>query len=342
MIYDGTKDKDEVGEATLVITNEELKKEIDEVSRKVDAACDYLEYDAEKRQKDLDDMAAARAAFLNRDTKADLDKTSAIEIKSIFDEWDKQRKEAEENKKKEKKKGGFGRFLLILILLIALFVGADCAAITFLADSPIREFFFNVNTKAEEVYNEAITKFNSLDFLNKKENEDEKAPEVELTSQEKLVKEVNTNIKSVTCDVESAKYSKDGKYGYNNLGATSVETSEEVINAVTETLVKYNCAWIDYVNSGSDIACFDYLKADGEAFRLASSFDSVGKIKEEFKSLNIGEVRKDSKNVYVFADEDILVKNGNGTTEVPSRLVYRLEKVGDVYKIVDYDNYGSK
>ena len=68
MIFEGTKDPDE-NEATLVITNEELKKEIDEVAKKVEEAVSQIEYDAEKRQKDLDDMAAARLAYLNKDSK---------------------------------------------------------------------------------------------------------------------------------------------------------------------------------------------------------------------------------------------------------------------------------
>ncbi|MDO5441200.1 MAG: hypothetical protein Q4F55_01400, partial [Bacillota bacterium] len=339
MIFEGTKDPDE-NEATLVITNEELKKEIDEVAKKVEEAVSQIEYDAEKRQKDLDDMAAARLAYLNKDSKEDLDRTSALEIKSIFDEWDKQRQEAEDQKN-SKKKGGFGRFLLILLLLIALFIGADLAVISFVDDSPIRDFFYNVNIEADKVLTKIEDRFSNLnfDFLHKKEEDPE--PVVELTDQEKIIQACNTNIEKVSCDVEGSKYSKDGKYGYNNLGSCTIVTDEDIINAATEVLVKYNCAWIDYVNTGSDISCFDYLKADGEAFRLASSFDGVGKIKEEFKSLNIGEIRQDSKDIFVFADEDILVKNGSSTTEVPSRLVYRMTKVGDDYKIVEYDDYGN-
>ena len=385
MIMEGTKDAALVGEATLAISNEQLKKEIDEVAQKVEAAytnkpqlkskslepkfdtkfntvfseekeepkyepkyevqdividkparrtsapVQIREYDQNKRQKDLESMAAARKAFF-QPQENDLDKTSAVEMKSIFDQWDQEHKAEEEKKNKKKKKGGFGRFLLILLLLIALFVAADFAAITFFPENQIGEFFFNVNDKAFDFYNLALGKIG-------KGEEKEPAPEVELTAQEKAVKEVNTNIVKIVCDKTSPKFSEQGQYGYNNLGSTAIVDDEQIINAVSKTLVQYNCAWIDYVNTGDDITCYDYLTADGEAFRSASSFEGIGKVTETFKKLNIGEIRKDSNNVYVFADELISVKNGNDITEVPQSLVYRMALVGDSYKIVDYSAY---
>ena len=54
------------------------------------------------------------------------------------------------------------------------------------------------------------------------------------------------------------------------------------------------------------------------------------------------EVLKDveaAADVYVFADEYIVVKTGNNTTEVPSRMIYQMELIGDMYKIVQYDSY---
>lgn len=350
MIMEGTKNSEEIGESTLAISNEALKKEIDEVAAKVEAAYNpykYKEYDESKSQQDLAKMAAAREAFFKPETKEDLDRTSAIEIKSIFDEWDKERKEdsVKENsrksksnkekkskKDKKKKKGGFGKFILILLLLLALFAIADVAAVTVIPDHPVSEFFYMVNDKVFEGYNFVLEK---LGLAEAKEDE----PEAALTAQEQAAKDVNTHIEKITCDSESSKFNQQGVYGYTNLGAMSVVTDEATIKAVTQLLVKYNCAWIDYVNSGSDITCFDYLKADGEAFRAASNFDSVGKITETFKKLNIGEIRKDASNVYVFADELISVKKGNEITEVPSKLIYKLELIGDAYKIVEYSAY---
>ena len=379
MIMEGTKDASAVGEATLAISNEELRREIDEVAQKVEAAYttkpqlkakssepkfdtkfeqqlipsfdpkfetedivlekparkpvpayQIREYDENKRQKDLESMAAAREAFF-KPQEDDLDKTSAVEIKSIFDQWDQEHKAEEEKKNKKKKKGGFGKFLLILLLLIALFVAADFAAITFYPEDPIGEFFFGVNDKAEEFYNLALEKIGKG-----KEKED---PDEELTAQDKAVKEVNTNIIKVVCDPTSPRYSTQGDYGYNNLGSTSTVEDEQKIIDVSKVLVQYNCAWIDYVNTGDDISCYEYLTTDGEAFKSASSFDGVGKLTETFKKLNIGEVREDSKYVYIFADELISVKNGNEITEVPQSLIYRMTLVGDNYKIVDYSAY---
>lgn len=361
MIFEGTQSSEEVGDATLAISNEQLKKEIDEVAQKVEAAYTQpqikipfaepkfeeelifdeapqyepaplfaaRQYDENKRQKDLDQMAAAREAFLNPQPQDDLEKTSDIEIKSIFDQWDKEHKESEEKKKKKKKKGGFGRFLLVLLLLIALFVGADFAAITFYPESSIGDFFYNVNDKAIDVYNLVLEKIGRGD-----EQQGE-----ELTLQEATVNSVNTNIAKITFDVDGSKYSDQGTYGFVNLGATSVVTDEQLIAEVSKVLVQYNCAWIDHVNSGTDNSCFDFLTADGPALEAATSYAGVGKVQETFKKLNIGEVRKDADSVYVFADELISVKQGNDLTEVPSRVVYRMQQVGDAYKIAEYVTY---
>ncbi len=363
MIMEGTQSSEEVGDATLAISNEQLKKEIDEVAQKVEAAYtqpqikipfgdtkfdnelvfdetpskdpasifNFKQYDENKRQKDLEQMAAAREAFFTPQPKEDLDKTSDVEIKNIFDQWDQEYKESKEKKNKKRKKGGFSRFLLILLLLIAIFVGADFAAITFSPENQIGEFFFGVNDKVEDVYNLVLEKIRG--------GERGSQGDEQQTLQEATVNSVNSNIQKITFDVDGSKYSEQGTYGFPNLGATAIVDDEQLIADVSKVLVQYNCAWIDHVNSGEDNSCFDFLTADGQAIKAATNYAGVGKVTETFKKLNIGEVRKDADSVYVFADELISVKQGNELTEVPSRVIYRMENVDNDYKIAEYVTY---
>ncbi len=332
MLMSGTKDAEELGDSTLAISNEQLKKEIDEVAQKVEAAYKPYGYEKEKSQQELEKMAAAREAFFKPATAEDLDRTSAVEIKSIFDEWDKERKNADEKKRsKKKKKGGIGKYIIVLLIVLAVFTGADIATVTYAPESKASDFFDSINDKLSEAFDSVFGGF----IGSQKDNE----PDPELTAQERAAQEANTNIEKITCDAESTKFNEQGTYGYSNLGSTTIVDDEQLILDVTTLIVKYNCAWIDYVNSGNDIKCFDYLKADGDAFRSASSFDGVGSVTETFKKLNIGEIRKDANSIYVFSDELISVKKGNEITEVPSKLIYKVELVGETYRIVEYKAY---
>lgn len=328
MIFEGTKDPGDLGESTLAISNAELRKEIDEVAQKVEEAYGY---DKNKRIQDLQSMAEARDKFFAPDeATAPLEAESVAEVKSIFDKWDQERREAEAAEAKDKKKGGFGRFILVLLIATALFVAGDLACISLMSEGAVYEFFDNVNSKG----------FSLIDSIGSKFGKDkpEPAPAPELTPQQKAANELNKNIAEISFDSEVSKYSAQGEYAFKNLGAATVVDDEELIINITKTIVGFNSTWIDYVNTKTDISCFDYLKADGSAFRECSNFDTSGKT-EKFLKLNIGEMRRDANFVYVFTDENIEVSAGGASKESPSRVIYKLAPVGDTYKIVETNNY---
>lgn len=199
-----------------------------------------------------------------------------------------------------------------------------------MSEGAVYEFFDNVNSKG----------FSLIDSIGSKFGKDkpEPAPAPELTPQQKAANELNKNIAEISFDSEVSKYSAQGEYAFKNLGAATVVDDEELIINITKTIVGFNSTWIDYVNTKTDISCFDYLKADGSAFRECSNFDTSGKT-EKFLKLNIGEMRRDANFVYVFTDENIEVSAGGASKESPSRVIYKLAPVGDTYKIVETNNY---
>jgi len=330
MLMEGTKDTSEIGEATLAISNDELRKEINDLAQKIEEVTNSkpeYAYDKNRRQQNLQNMAEARSAFFDNEENK-VDEASKEEIRSIFDQWDKERKEAEEKSTRKKKKGGFGKFILILLILIILFCAADYCAIRFMPSNSITEFFITVNTEASELFTKATGKEINLPGV----------ADAELTAQEIAANKVNENIKEITFDTDSSKWNSTGEYAFDNLGAMTVVEDEKTIIAATEVIVGYNSSWIDYINEGEDITCFNYLKTDGSAFRAASNFDKLGKT-EEFLKLNIGEIRKDANYLYVFTNELIKVTSGSTVTEVPSNVIYQMQLVGDTYMIVACDNY---
>jgi len=349
MLQEGTTDANELGDSTLAISNAQLRKEINDVAKKVEEAygnapvkangkketpavekfdLSKLEaYDKAKRKQQLENMASARDSFFNREEEElDEETKSNQELKSIFDEWDKERQISEE--RKPRKKSRFGKFIFTVIFLIALFAAVDMTCLKFLPGKSITTFFENVNYKILELYGQVTGK----EVVKPEENPTEQ------TAQEKAAASVNKNIEIITFDTESSKFVSTGEYGINNLGSKTVETDETIICELTKVIVAYNSSWVDYVNVGEDISCFDYLKTDGEAFREASNFNRLGK-QEVFKKLNIGEMRKDNNFYYVFSSELIRVTIGNTTNDVPDNIIYKMALVGDVYKIVECVSY---
>ncbi len=103
-------------------------------------------------------------------------------------------------------------------------------------------------------------------------------------------------------------------------------------------MIAYNSAWIDFVNSG-DEGCLNYLKADGTAYRKAIEFDKIGEQTQSFESFELGEARVSGDTVYLFVHEEIKIEEGGNESLSSDNLIYRLEKVGKDYKIVNYEAY---
>lgn len=403
MIVEGTTDTSQLGDSTLAISNEQLRKEIEEVSKKVEEAYGNTPDVKEGRQKRLEAMAAARAAFFaaadaaledlpdkkelaakaysqgesastvsdaiaknEAAEKAEKDKAakaaavaaasaaaatatataassgasanaakttdntiatdaavnrqmSERDVNALFDDkWDRELED------EGRKKGGFfGKLIRFLIVVIILFLIADFAVTKFMGDGPVKQFFHNVNEKVYEKVEPIKDKFG-------------KKEQVETDPQKIAANEMNENIKQITFDDSKAKYQATLETNYEGLASSDVVTDPEKLAAVTKTIVGYNSSWISYVNTTTDISCLSYLKTDGSAYRSAANFSGLGKITEEYKKLNIGEIRADDDFVYVFTNEDITIKENGSSASTHSDMIYRLQLVGEEYKILDY------
>jgi len=161
----------------------------------------------------------------------------------------------------------------------------------------------------------------------------------------------NKNIGSVTAN-EALGYKSGVDYGNADLNSSvpisvNVWYTDESGNPVyydrevVGTLIAFNSQWIDYVNSG-DKAVLNLIKEGSRAYENAVGFSKVGKVKEEFSSLEIGEIRQGAQGFYLWVQEKIkLTENGTSST-AEYQWVYCLEAVDKQMKIVDYINVKDK
>ncbi len=108
--------------------------------------------------------------------------------------------------------------------------------------------------------------------------------------------------------------------------------------SIVGTLIAFDSQWIDYVNNGNK-SVLDLLKKDSEAYRKVASFSGVGKIKETFNLLEIGEIRKGSAGFYVWTHEEIQVTEGGKTKDKKIQLDLLSRAVEGKMKIVNYYKY---
>jgi len=155
----------------------------------------------------------------------------------------------------------------------------------------------------------------------------------------------NTNIEQVRAN-ESLAFQPGKDYGQgginnskpitNNIWLTP-ENGDPVYydKAVVGTVIAFDSRWIDYVNGG-DKSVLDLLKKDSEAYRKAASFSKVGKVKETFKLLEIGEIRQSGNGFYVWAHEELEIVENGKTTNQKYNWIYHLEPVDGKMQIVNY------
>jgi hypothetical protein len=108
---------------------------------------------------------------------------------------------------------------------------------------------------------------------------------------------------------------------------------ESVVGAV----IAFDSQWIDYVNGGNKNV-LNLLKKDSEAYRKTTNFSRLGKIKETFSLLEIGEIRQGSNGFYVWAHEEIRVTENGKATDKKYNWIYYLEPEEGKMKIVNYYN----
>ena len=155
----------------------------------------------------------------------------------------------------------------------------------------------------------------------------------------------NTNIQQVKAN-DALAWQQGKNYGIadlnnskpieNNVWQTP-ENGEPVYfdQSVVGTVIAFDSQWIDYVNSGNKNV-LELLKKDSEAYRKTANFSRIGKIKETFKLLEIGEIRQGADGFYVWAHEEIQVTENGKATDKKFNWIYYLEPQDGKMKIVNY------
>lgn len=105
--------------------------------------------------------------------------------------------------------------------------------------------------------------------------------------------------------------------------------------SIVGTIIAFDSQWIDYVNNGNN-SVLSLLKKDSPAYKNAAGFSKIGKIKETFKLLEIGEIRQGSDGFYVWVHEEIEITEKGVTTAKKYNWIYYLEPVDGNLNIVNY------
>lgn len=158
-------------------------------------------------------------------------------------------------------------------------------------------------------------------------------------------KNINKNIVTVRAN-DKLKFVQGKDYGIadinqsmpimNNVWSAPKEGSPVYFDhEIVGTLMAFDSQWVDYVNGGSD-AVLQLVKTGSQAERNAKTFSKVGKIKETFNLLEIGEIRKGETCYYVWCHEEILITEGSQSTGKTYNWIYSLEPIGEKMQIVNY------
>lgn len=116
----------------------------------------------------------------------------------------------------------------------------------------------------------------------------------------------------------------------------SVSSSDEDFLEVSDVLRDFNVLCEDYMNYGDD-GIFIYLKPGTTAYNQQVEYKTNHPtISERYLNVETVDVRKSSSYYYAWTHEEIEVTE-NGTTKIErSNWVYKLQKSGSGYTIVDY------
>ncbi|MDD3169704.1 MAG: zinc ribbon domain-containing protein [Eubacteriales bacterium] len=105
--------------------------------------------------------------------------------------------------------------------------------------------------------------------------------------------------------------------------------------SIVGTIIAFDSQWIDYVNEGNK-SVLDLVKKDSKAYQNAVSYSRVGKIKETFQLLEIGEIRQGSKGFYVWVHEELQIMENGTSTDKRYNWIYYLEPSDGKMQIVNY------
>lgn len=257
------------------------------------------------------------------------DKESSLE--EVLDKADEEKERIEA---KKEKKHGVLKVFLILVIILALAEGGTIGLKMFAPDLEITKTMAGIEKTVFDFFGGLFSKTEEEQPL-----EDPNANADTSYNFQEVVDSVNTNIDSVASNLNLG-YNSEIKCDAPGLAKSILVEDGAEKALICKTLVAYNSSWIDYVQ-GKDTKCLDYLKADGPAYRGAVSYDKIGRVQEDFKLLEVGEMRKNGDTYYVFSREAISVTETleDGTAksgDSVSTSVYEMLKVGEDLKIVSY------
>lgn len=107
---------------------------------------------------------------------------------------------------------------------------------------------------------------------------------------------------------------------------------------IVAALIAFDSQWNAYVNEGDD-SVLALTKEGSRAYRIVDTYSKVGKVKQEFTLLEIGEIRQGADAFYVWAYEEIKEVEGAATNYKKYHWIYRMEPVDGAMKIADYYRY---
>lgn len=318
-----------------------------------------------ERRKKLDEMARARAEFfgnldqLNNDNdKGDKPVDSKGVVKEAPDETPVKEEKEEKSKKKKvddddflrpNKPSGFLIFLLVLAILAGIIFGGRWAILKYAPNSIASDIVTQVSTAVGDSWNSVVKKAREVLNFYTGEKEKQEVPEdlapIDTSSGQKAELDLDSLVAAAdskgnigVVKLNSAlKYDPASEVKVGGLDSSAQVTDIKTVSDIYSTMIAYNSAWIDFVNSGGDDQrCLGYLKDDGNAYKAAIGFDRLGEVTHTFEALELGEVRSNGDHFYIFVKEDLKESDGTNESLHSAETVYRLEKSGAEYKIVDY------
>lgn len=155
----------------------------------------------------------------------------------------------------------------------------------------------------------------------------------------------NANIEQVRAN-ETLRYAEGKDYGKEDINLSKpienniwiTQEGQNVVyydRSIVGTLIAFDSQWIDYVNEG-DKKVINLIKKDSRAYNNAVNFTKVGKVKETFRLLEIGELRQGEYGFYAWVHEEIQILENSSTYNKKYNWIYYLEPVDGQMKIVNY------
>ncbi len=123
----------------------------------------------------------------------------------------------------------------------------------------------------------------------------------------------------------------------NNFWKTSKNGDILFDQQAVKTVIGFNSAWVDYLNSG-DRKVFDYVVTGSEAEKVLEKEKLPKDSKAvQYDILTIGEIRQNGNKFYVWTKEEITIINKDGTKKNPTiKQLYELETKSDELLITTY------